>query len=166
MKDLQALNKYFWKYRFRLFLGILFVLCANIFGVITPKVIRYAIDLLTNNLEVYGLIQSGDIQTQFYKQVTGILFIFAAVYLGLYLIKGVFTFLMRQTIIYMSRLIEYDLKNEIYTQYQRLSQAFYKRNNTGDLMNRATEDVSRVRMYLGPAVMYTINLIARSKSVV
>ena len=107
-----------------------------------------------------GLINNGGIQSDFYKRVTGILFIFAAIYLGLYLIKGVFTFLMRQTIIYMSRLMEFDLKNEIYAQYQLLSQAFYKRNNTGDLMNRVTEDVSRVRMYLGPAVMYTINLIA------
>ena len=160
MKDLRALNKYFSKYKFRFLLGIIFVICSNIFGVITPKVIRYAIDLLTNNLELFGLINNGGIQSDFYKRVTGILFIFAAVYLGLYLIKGVFTFMMRQTIIYMSRLIEYDLKNEIYAQYQRLSQAFYKRNNTGDLMNRVTEDVSRVRMYLGPAVMYTINLIA------
>ena len=159
MKDLRALNKYFGKYKFRFLLGIIFVICSNIFGVITPRVIRYAIDLLTNNLELFGLINNGGIQSDFYQRVTGILFVFSTVYLGLYLIKGVFTFMMRQTIIYMSRLIEYDLKNEIYAHYQRLSQAFYKRNNTGDLMNRVTEDVSRVRMYLGPAVMYTINLI-------
>ncbi|MGC6533482.1 MAG: ABC transporter ATP-binding protein [Flavobacteriales bacterium] len=176
MKALQYLNKYFWKYKWRILLGTVFVVCSNVFTVYAPQVIREAVNFLNDTYsgfqenpdaeQTLDLPQS--LQWFMDPQVAnadnlGSLLLRVALALGLlyivlYFVKGVFSFLTRQTIIVMSRLIEYDLKNEVYDHYQRLSMAFYKRNNTGDLMNRISEDVSRVRMYLGPAVMYTINL--------
>lgn len=159
MKELAYLNKYFWQYRWRFLLGILFVAASNVFGVLSPQVVRHAVNLVTDNRDLYfslsGLESQADMRSFFLK----ILLIFGAIYLGLALIRGTFMFFMRQTLIIMSRLIEYDLKNELYEHYQRLDQAFYRRNNTGDLMSRVAEDVSRVRMYLGPALMYAINLV-------
>jgi ATP-binding cassette subfamily B protein len=159
MKELAYLNKYFWQYRWRFLLGIFFVAASNVFGVLSPQVVRHAVNLVTDNRDLYfslsGLESQADMRSFFLK----ILLIFGAIYLGLALIRGTFMFFMRQTLIIMSRLIEYDLKNELYEHYQRLDQAFYRRNNTGDLMSRVAEDVSRVRMYLGPALMYAINLV-------
>lgn len=159
MKHLFYLNKYFWKYKWRLLLGILFVTCSNIFGVLPPRVIRYAFDLVKENIIYYQLFQGFELQQSFYSVLSSILLLFGLLMLALALIKGIFMFFMRQTIIVMSRLIEYDFRNEVYAHYQKLSTAFYKRHRTGDMMSRITEDISRVRMYLGPAVMYAINLV-------
>ncbi len=159
MKDLAYLNKFFYKYRWRLIPGVLFVIISNIFGVLPAQVIRVAFDLVTENISVYRLFSGFNRQGMIYEIFGLSLFLFGILVLVLALIRGLFLFFMRQTIILMSRHIEYDLKNEIYAHYQLLSLAFYRRHNTGDLMNRVTEDVSRVRMYLGPGIMYTINTV-------
>lgn len=159
MKDLAYLNKFFYKYRWRLIPGVLFVVISNIFSVLPAQVIRIAFDLVTENIGVYQLFFGFDRQRLIYDIFGSSLLLFGALVLVLALVRGLFLFFMRQTIILMSRHIEYDLKNEIYDQYQNLSLSFYRRHNTGDLMNRATEDVSRVRMYLGPGIMYTINTV-------
>src|ERR1041385_1586802 len=156
MGALKFLNKYFWKYRMRFLLGIAFVTISNIFTIYPAQVVRKAFDQVVRTVEAAHAANStvsGDmIQTITYNAL-----LYALLILGLTILRGIFLFLMRQTLIVMSRLIEYDLKNEIFAHYQQLSLSFYRRNNTGDLMNRISEDVSRVRMYLGPAVMYTIN---------
>jgi len=159
MKDLAYLNKFFYKYRWRLIPGILFVIISNIFGVLPAQVIRVAFDLVTENIGAYQLFAGFNRQNMIYDIFGSSLMLFGALVLVLALLRGLFLFFMRQTIILMSRHIEYDLKNEIYEHYQLLSLAFYRRHNTGDLMNRVTEDVSRVRMYLGPGIMYTINTV-------
>lgn len=159
MKDLAYLNKFFIKYRWRLIPGVLFVIISNIFGVLPAQVIRVAFDLVTENISVYRLFSGFDRQTIIYEIFGYSLFLFGVLVLVLALLRGLFLFFMRQTLILMSRHIEYDLKNEIYHHYQKLSLAFYRRHNTGDLMNRVTEDVSRVRMYLGPGIMYSINTV-------
>lgn len=159
MKDLAYLNKFFYKYRWRLIPGIIFVIVSNIFGVLPAKVIRIAFDLVTENISTYRLFNGFERQELVYQIFGYSLILFGAFVLVLALLRGIFLFFMRQTIILMSRHIEYDLKNEIYHHYQKLSMSFFRRNNTGDLMNRVTEDVSRVRMYVGPAIMYTINTI-------
>ncbi|TZF82555.1 ABC transporter ATP-binding protein [Pedobacter sp. BS3] len=157
MKDLAYLNKFLYKYRWRLIPGIFFVIVSNLFAVLPAQVIRLAFDLVKENISLYRLFDGFSRQQLVYQTFGYSLFFFGAVVLLLSIIRGLFLFFMRQTIILMSRHIEYDLKNEIYGHYQQLSMAFFRRNNTGDLMNRVTEDVSRVRMYLGPAIMYTIN---------
>jgi ATP-binding cassette, subfamily B, multidrug efflux pump len=159
MKDLAYLNKFFYKYRWRLIPGILFVIISNIFGVLPAQVIRVAFDLVTENISTYQLFAGFNRQQVIYDIFGSSLLLFGILVLVLALLRGLFLFFMRQTIILMSRHIEYDLKNEIYNHYQLLSLAFYRRHNTGDLMNRVTEDVSRVRMYLGPGIMYTINTV-------
>ncbi|MEX0811530.1 MAG: ABC transporter ATP-binding protein [Chitinophagales bacterium] len=159
MKHLFFFNKYFRKYKFRLLLGILFVSVSNYFGVLSPRIIRYSFDLVKENIGFYRLFNGLSIQEEFYSVFGTALMFFGLIVLLLAVLKGLFMFFMRQTIIVMSRFIEYDLKNEIYRHYQFLSTAFYRRNNTGDLMSRISEDVSRVRMYLGPAIMYSINLV-------
>jgi ATP-binding cassette subfamily B multidrug efflux pump len=159
MKELAYLNKFFYKYRWRLVPGILFVIISNIFGVLPAQVIRVAFDLVTENISVYQLFVGFNRQNIIYDIFGSSLMLFGMLVLVLALLRGMFLFFMRQTLILMSRHIEYDLKNEIYSHYQRLSLAFYRRHNTGDLMNRVTEDVSRVRMYLGPGIMYTINTV-------
>ncbi|MCC5924535.1 MAG: ABC transporter ATP-binding protein [Crocinitomicaceae bacterium] len=145
MKSLSYLNKYFIRYKWLLFLGIIFLIGANLFNVIIPLIVSDAVDDMEQSI-------SGD-------NWMHVAFYLGGMYILFSLIKGVFVFFQRQTIIKMSRHIEFDLKNEIYTQYQRLNYNFYKANATGDLMNRISEDVSKVRMYLGPGVMYTINLV-------
>jgi len=159
MKDLAYLNKFFFKYRWRLIPGVLFVIISNIFGVLPAQVIRVAFDLVTENIAVYRLFSGFNRQDVIYQIFGSSLLLFGILVLVLALLRGLFLFFMRQTIILMSRHIEYDLKNEIYNHYQKLSLAFYRRHNTGDLMNRVTEDVTRVRMYLGPGIMYTINTV-------
>lgn len=154
MKALRHLNKYFWKYRFRFVLGLLFIFISNVFGLYPPiyigEVFNIISDALGENKSVDNTIQ-GIIKNQ--------LAYYAFLVLLFAICKGLFMFFMRQTIIVMSRMIEYDLKNEIYNHYQKLSISFYKRNKTGDLMNRISDDVSKVRMYMGPAILYTTNLI-------
>jgi len=159
MKHLRALNKYFYKYRYRFIFGFIFIVISNYFGVLSPQVIRYSFDLVKDNLAYYNLFRGFELQNSFYSLFSSALLFFGITVLLLAMLKGVFMFFMRQTLIVMSRLIEYDQKNEMYNHYQQLSLAFYKRNNTGDLMSRITEDISRVRMYTGPAIMYGINLL-------
>ncbi len=157
MKHLLFLNKFFVKYKWRVIPGVFFVVVSNLFAVVPAQVIGHAFDLITENITIYRLYNGFERQTIVYDIFGYNLFIFGALILALYLLRGLFLFFMRQTIILMSRHIEYDMKNEIYAHYQKLSLGFYRRNNTGDLMNRATEDVNRVRMYVGPAIMYAIN---------
>lgn len=157
MKHLLFLNKYFYKYKWWIIPGIIFVIISNIFGVVPAQVVGHAFNLITENILIYQLFDGFDRQQIIYDIFSYSLFFFGALILVMYLIRGLFLFFMRQTIILMSRHIEYDMKNEIYAHYQKLSLGFYRRNNTGDLMNCATEDVNRVRMYVGPAIMYTIN---------
>jgi ATP-binding cassette subfamily B protein len=157
MKELAYLNKFFYNYRWRFLPGVLFVIISNLFAVLPAQVIRIAFDLVNENIAIYRLFNGFEKQKIIETIFGQSLLFFGLIVFALALLRGIFLFFMRQTIILMSRHIEYDLKNEIYQHYQKLSMAFYRRNNTGDLMNRVTEDVSRVRMYLGPAIMYTIN---------
>ena len=150
MSELFYLNKYLKTYKWHLVLGFIFIICSNYFGVYMPKIIDDAADQLTiflnseskenNDLWSIGL------------HLVGLYMLFS-------LLKGIFLFCTRQTIIVMSRHIEYDFKNDIFLKYQQLNLSFYKQNRTGDLMNRISEDVSKVRMYLGPAIMYTLNVV-------
>ena len=160
MKSLQHLNKYLFKYKFRLLLGLLFVAISNVFGLYPAQIIRQAFDLADAQLNGTTLPNNSYLTNLFVGQsFTQTILLFGLIVLVLAILKGVFTFFMRQTIIIMSRLIEYDLKNEIFTKYQQLDSSFYKKNNTGDIMNRISDDVSKVRMYIGPGIMYTMNLI-------
>lgn len=149
MKSLSYLNKYLIKYKWRLLAGVLFIVASNLFAVEMPKVVKNAVD------EFIGSVKPDETLSSIIMLSLKI----AGFYMLLSLGKGFFLFLTRQTIIIVSRYIEFDLKNEVYAQYQRLNYAFYKKNNTGDLMNRISEDVSQVRQYLGPGLMYTINLV-------
>lgn len=160
MKHLKHLNKYFYKYRWRLLLGAVFIAVANLFAIFPAQVIRYSFDFVEESIISYKLLNGFEVQESYYGIMAKTLLLLGLIVALSAIIKGIFMFFMRQTIIVMSRLIEYDLKNEVFEHYQKLSASFYKRNNTGDLMNRISEDVSRVRMYLGPAIMYTINLAA------
>ncbi|PWS26630.1 ABC transporter [Pedobacter yonginense] len=162
MKHLSRLNKYFLKYKWWIIPGSIFVVISNIFGVVPAQVIGYAVDLITENIQIYNLFQGFDRQEIIYSIFSSNLLYFGLLVIALYILRGLFLFFMRQTIILMSRHIEFDMKNDIYQHYQELSLGFYRRNNTGDLMNRATEDVNRVRMYVGPAIMYTINTFVLS----
>ncbi|MDA7744500.1 ABC transporter ATP-binding protein/permease [bacterium] len=159
MRELSYLNRHFAKYKWHLLGGILFVAISNIFAIFPAQIIRYAIDFVQDSLMVFPVFDSPNIIGFYSQMLTRAILLFSALVLFLALAKGFFLFLTRQTIIVMSRLIEFDLKNDIFRKYEELHMAFYKQNNTGDLMNRISEDVSRVRMYLGPAIMYTINLI-------
>ena len=150
MKALRYLNKFFLKYRYRLILGILITIVAKIFALQIPQLIRESL----NVVEDYNNNRITDIDIVKSQLVINIVYI-----IGAALLSGLFTFMMRQTLIVMSRLIEYDLKNEVFQQYENLSLNFYKRNRTGDLMNRISEDVGKVRMYFGPAIMYTMNML-------
>ena len=148
MKHLRYLNIYLWKYKNILFLGLVFIFITNIFAIYPAEFVRNALNELIEKLNS----ESND-NSSFILLKYGLLIVLFAV------LKGVFLYMTRQTIIVMSRKIEFDLKNEVFDQYQKLSISFYKKNKTGDLMNRITEDITKVRMYLGPAVMYSINLI-------
>lgn len=159
MKHLAALNKYLLRYKWRLLLGILFVSVSNVFAVIPPVIIRNVIDKVQANISGYRLVAGTSLAEPFRSYIYDLVVQSGIILLVLALARGVFMFFMRQTIIVMSRHIEYDLKNDIYRHYQELNTQFYKTRNTGDLMNRISEDVSRVRMYIGPAIMYTTNLV-------
>lgn len=159
MGALSHLNQYFWKYKWLLILGIIFTFCSNFFGVVPAQLIRFALDLVADTINVYFLFKGFDLQTAFYEVFATTLFFYGGLIVLMALIKGVFLFLVRQTLIVMSRHIEYELKNEIYEHYQTLPLSFYRKQNTGDLMARISEDVSKVRMYVGPSIMYGLNLI-------
>ena len=150
MKALKYINKYFLKYKWRLLIGILITILSKLLALKVPQIVGDSLNIVEN-------YQDGKITD--IKAVEEELLVNVLLIIGVAVLAGFFTFLMRQTIIVTSRLIEFDLKNEIYQQYQRLSLNFYKKNRTGDLMNRISEDVSKVRMYVGPAVMYSMNMI-------
>jgi len=160
MGSLAHLNKYFWKYKWLLFLGIFFTFCSNFFGVVPAQLVRYALDLVAETIGVYFLFKGFSLQSAFYEVFASTILYYGLLIICMAFIKGFFLFLVRQTIIVMSRHIEYDLKNEIYQKYQTLPLSFYRRQNTGDLMARISEDVSKVRMYVGPSIMYGMNLIS------
>ena len=150
MKELQHINKYFYKYRTQIIIGVLITIVSKLFTVFVPKFIGSIIDVVNDQLQNP---ESSEVAYKA-KLLKYILFL-----VGSAILSGILTFWMRQTIINVSRYIEYDLKNEIYQQYQKLSLNFYKKNRTGDLMNRISEDVTKVRMYTGPAIMYSINTL-------
>ena len=147
MKHLKYLNKFFWKYKNTLVLGLIFILITNIFAIYPAEFVRSALD---------GLLEK--LNSQNNEDISYILLKYGLLIVLFAILKGIFLYMTRQTIIVMSRKIEFDLKNEIFDKYQALSIGFYKVNKTGDLMNRITEDITKVRMYLGPAIMYSINL--------
>jgi ATP-binding cassette, subfamily B, multidrug efflux pump len=159
MKHLAYLNKYFFKYKWHLLGGMLFVLISNLFRVLQPQMLRNALDLVFDNITVFRMANGFAIQKNMLHVLGSVLMTFGILMLIFALMMGIFMYLMRQTIIVMSRLIEYDLRKEIFDKYQLLNTSFYKRNNTGDMMSRISEDVSKVRMYLGPAILYGFNLI-------
>jgi ATP-binding cassette subfamily B protein len=189
MSPLRSLRPYFWAYKFHLLGGIVFITLTNILAVFAPAVVGEGINVLQRAYtDFLGPLEAGQPAAEVFdgailkldllgnflgdagqfnptskqdvlRAIISIASMQALLYLAVFLLKGVFSFFTRQTIIVMSRHIEYDLKQSIFDQYQRLSVAFYKQNETGDLMNRISEDVSRVRMYLGPAVLYTLSLV-------
>jgi ATP-binding cassette, subfamily B, multidrug efflux pump len=169
MKHLKAINKYFWKYRVRLGAGIFFIIISNYFAILAPQVTGYVVDRVQHALQGTGtknMTGQKDLLMQAFVQwidasewdfgemvaLSGVVILVLAVF------RGIFMYFMRQTIVVMSRLIEYDQKNEVYGHYQKLDTQFFKTNSIGDLMNRVSEDVGRVRMYTGPAIMYLVNL--------
>ncbi|MFZ1688903.1 MAG: ABC transporter ATP-binding protein [Flavobacteriales bacterium] len=181
-----TLNRYFVKYRWRLIGGVFFILLSNLFAVYSPQVVEEAFDIVEAGLargrdpllkepivvpstlnawvgwtgvDLQGRLTAASRGEDVAATVAWVGVLLAVLYIVFALLKGLFMFYMRQTIIVMSRLIEQDMKNEVFAHYQRLDRGFYKRNSTGDLMNRISEDVSKVRMYLGPAIMYTLNLV-------
>lgn len=159
MKELRRLNKYLFKYKKYLILGTIFTILTNVFQILPAQLVRHALDLVVENVNLYKSFSGFELQTVIRESFAGSIFFYAVIILGLALTRGFFLFLVRQTIIVMSRLVEYDLKNEVFAHYESLPLSFYRRNNTGDLMNRISEDVSRVRMYLGPSIMYGLNLV-------
>lgn len=162
MKSLAALNKYFVRYKWRLLSGIFFVAVSNLFAVVSPTVVRDVLDKVQASVAQYHKLTDVAAMGKVEADIFRLVLLNGLLLLGLALARGVFMFFMRQTIIVMSRHIEYDQKNEVYQHYQQLHTQFYKTHFTGDLMNRIAEDVSRVRMYTGPSLMYSINLIVLS----
>ncbi|MEN0048010.1 MAG: ABC transporter ATP-binding protein [Bacteroidota bacterium] len=160
MKHLQFLNQYFLKYKKLFALGFLFVVASNYFRVLQPQMIRQAFDLVVENIGYYRQLEGFELQAELFGFIGKTLLFFGLLVVGLAIMMGIFMYFMRQTIIVMSRLIEYDLRKTVFSHYEKLHQAFYRKNNTGDLMSRITEDVNKVRMYLGPAVLYGINLVS------
>tara|TARA_B100000795_G_scaffold113745_1_gene84343 strand:- start:5921 stop:7765 length:1845 start_codon:yes stop_codon:yes gene_type:complete len=180
MKELKYLNKYFFKYKWHLIIGLFFIVLTTYFKVYAPTLFNEGVDYIENSLDAVkndtaspplpesirwlneiGLTsveQTNANKEEQAKTTRYVILLLAVLFAVIFIIQGIFLFFTRVTLIIMSRRIEYDLKNQIYQQYQELSLSFFKRNNTGDLMNRISEDVSKVRMYLGPAVMYTLSL--------
>jgi len=170
VKELFAVNVFFWKYRFRFFSGILLVIATNYLAVLSPQITGYVVNIVQGKLQngqpvqqvhqdtIISIISRFSSQYQF--SFPSLIAFCSIIILVLAIFRGVFMFFMRQTIIVMSRHIEYDQKNQVYAHYQKLDTEFYKTHSTGDLMNRMSEDVSRVRMYTGPSIMYLINLIS------
>ena len=150
MRELKRLNKFLIKYKGKLLLGLIITIISRVFSLVTPRLVGDSMTTIENYLSLNSI--SPD-------ELKDVLFFNIVLIIGASLISGFFTFLMRQTIINVSRFIEFDVKNEIFSHYQSLDQIFYKKNRTGDLMNRISEDVTKVRMYLGPAIMYSINVV-------
>lgn len=159
MKELRRINKYLIKYKGLLFLGILFTVISNIFVIIPAQLVRIAIDYVVESFALFTPLDKGGLGDLAREYFLESVFIFGILILVMALLRGFFLFLIRQTLIIMSRKIEYDMKNELFAHFQFLPLSFYRKNSTGDLMARISEDVSRVRMYLGPAIMYGLNLL-------
>lgn len=159
MKELSYLNKYFIKYKAYLLFGLLFVILSTIFQILPAQLVRYALDLVAENLSIYKSFDGLELQDIFRASINKSIVFYGVLILFIALLRGLFLFLVRQTIIVMSRHIEYDLKNEVFNHYQSLPLSFYRKNNTGDLIARISEDVSKVRMYIGPAIMYGLNML-------
>lgn len=159
MKHLLRLNKYLYKYKWYLLLGTLFTIISNIFVIIPAQLVRISIDFVVESFTYYQVFGDGQLAEMARSGFLKFVLVFGVLIIVMALLRGFFLFLIRQTVIIMSRLIEYDLKNDIFEHYQKLPLSFYRKNSTGDLMARITEDVSKVRMYLGPALMYGINLL-------
>ncbi len=158
VKELSYLNKYLLKYKYHIFFGLLFIIISNVFAIIPAQIVRRAINLVEENVSLFRAYEGFTLRDEIYRIFASSILVYGVSILVLALLKGLFTFFTRQTIIVMSRLVEFDLKNEVYQHYQVLPMSFYRRHNTGDMMARISEDVSRVRMYLGPAIMYGLNL--------
>lgn len=159
MKHLAVLNKYFLRYKWRFLLGLICTVISIVFSVFQPIMVRQIFDLLAQNLNNYHLISDTNLKTIFHSDFSKVLAFYGVMLLVFALLSGFFLYLQRQSLIVMSRHIEFDLKNEIYQHYQLLDLNFFKMHRTGDLMSRITEDVSRVRMYVGPAIMYATRTI-------
>ena len=159
VKELWRINKYLVKYKGLLFLGILFTVISNIFVIIPAQLVRIAIDYVVESFALFNPLTKGGLGDLARDYFLESVFIFGILILIMALLRGFFLFLIRQTLIIMSRKIEYDMKNELFEHFQFLPLSFYRKNSTGDLMARISEDVSRVRMYLGPAIMYGLNLL-------
>ncbi len=160
LRALRTTSTYFYRYKWHLLLGTLFVIASNYFAIIIPKSVRQAIDTVLFQLELYNLNKGSSEAILLRDHIAQTLLYFALIILVASLITGIFMYLMRQTIIVMSRLIEYDLRDDIFHHYLTLDQAYIQQKSTGDLMTRITEDVSKVRMFLGPGVLYTINTVS------
>jgi ATP-binding cassette, subfamily B, multidrug efflux pump len=158
LKHLAYLNKYFLKYKWYLILGIVFTIISNLFGILPAQIVRHALDLVKETIDIYFLFDNSQTQKTMYDVFTTSIGIYGLLILAMAILKGIFLFAVRQTLIVMSRHIEFDLKNEIYAHYQSLPLSFYRQNNTGDLMARISEDVGKVRMYVGPSLMYLMNM--------
>lgn len=159
MKELAYLNRYLLKYKWHLIWGLVFVIISNVFQIVPAQMVRHSIDLVVDSVQVYRSFGETSLQNSFFRVFAQGILVYAILILVMALLRGLFLYFVRQTLIVMSRLIEFDLKNEIFEHYQTLPLSFYRRNNTGDLMNRISEDVGRVRMYLGPSIMYGLQLI-------
>ncbi|MCU0448369.1 MAG: ABC transporter ATP-binding protein/permease [Bernardetiaceae bacterium] len=159
MKELAYINKYLLKYKWHLIWGTVFTALSNVFAIAPAQLVRYAFDLVADNIHLYWLFKDTNAETAVFDDLARTVLIYGVLIVIMALVRGWFLYLMRQTIIVMSRLVEFDLKNEIYAHYQTLPLSFYRRNNTGDLMARISEDVGNVRMYLGPAIMYGLNML-------
>src|SRR5687767_12368455 len=159
MKELAYLNKYLLRYKWHIILGLIFVIISNFFQIYPAQMVRHSIDLVTDNFGVYRSFGGTPAQADFFAVFSTSILIYAVLILIMALLRGLFLYFVRQTLIVMSRHVEYDLKNDIFAHYETLPLSFYRRNNTGDLMNRISEDVSRVRMYLGPSIMYGLQLV-------
>lgn len=159
MKELAYLNKYLLKYKGHLIWGLVFIIISNLFQILPAQMVRYSIDLVVDNIRVYRSFAGSTAQNGFFEFFAKGILIYAMLILLMALLRGVFLYFVRQTLIVMSRLVEFDLKNDIFEHYQSLPLSFYRRNNTGDLMNRISEDVGRVRMYVGPSIMYGLTMI-------
>jgi len=159
LKHLFRLNKYFSIYKWHFLLGIIFVTGSNYFGILIPQKVRDALNLVESKLTTYNGLNGAD-KTVMYDDLGSILLTFGLIVTGVAILKGLFMYFMRQTIIVMSRLIEYDLRKEVFGHLTSLDQSFYRKNQTGDIMARISEDVSKVRNYLGPGILYAINLIS------
>nr|WP_262908672.1 ABC transporter ATP-binding protein [Hymenobacter translucens] len=152
-------NKYLFRYKWHFLSGVLFIALATLLAIFPAQIVRYAFDLVGEGIDLYYLFDGTPAQSGVYELFGRNVLLYGLLIVVMALLRGIFLFFMRQTIIVMSRLIENDQKNEIYQHYQSLPLSFYRRHNTGDLMSRISEDVGRVRMYMGPAIMYFMQLV-------